>query len=395
MRSRSSESAPEARPSALRVLTGRALLCLLLLLPVSGWTAGKDLDANRRELEEIRQRIGQTTRTLEEKNRAEKSAAADLQKVEKTLNVMVTRTAAIGSQLEQLNHRIRGLEGEIGQTGAEIDGLSNLVARRVVALYKGGGAPLVQTLFSPQPTAQIEADLVYWQRIVRHDRALLGGYRIRLDTQQQTLQQLATLRLEQVRLKAELESQRTEMSKVARMKEELLAQVRKDKDSLSRQLTELKSRAARVDGLIRELESTRKREPAAPGTSFAGQKGRLDWPVKGRVRIPFGNSRHPELGTPYQSHGIEIEVAGATSVKAVWPGRVAFANPFKGYGNLLIVDHGDGYYTLYAQTAQPACKVGDKVSKGQVIAQSDSAAGRFYFEIRKGGTPLDPQDWLE
>lgn len=396
VKSRSPDRAPLAGRPALRAPWRAIAWCVLLgtlVLVTAAW--GQDLDASRKELEEIRQRIGQTTRTLEEKKRAEKSAAADLKKVEKSLAAMAERTAAIGAQLDQLNRRIRAAEGEIDQTGGQIDDLSGLVSRRVVALYKGGEAPLVQTVFTPRPADQISADLVYWQRIVRHDRALLGGYRSRLDIQQQNLQQLAALRAEQVRLKQELEEQRTEMSRAVRMKEELLLRVRKDKDSLSRQLAELKERARRVDGLIRNLETTRTRQPAAPGTSFAAQKGRLSRPVDGRVRIPFGQSRHPELGTPYQSHGIEIEVAGEEPVRAVWPGKVAFANAFKGYGNLLILDHGDGYYTLYAQTTQLTCKVGDKIGRGQHIARTDAGAGRFYFEIRKGGTPLDPQDWLE
>jgi len=160
-------------------------------------------------------------------------------------------------------------------------------------------------------------------------------------------------------------------------------------------LADLQGRAKRIDGLIRNFETTRNREPAASGTLFSGQKGRLSWPVNGRVRIPFGNSRHPDLGTPYQSHGIEIEVSGDLPVKSVWSGKVVFANAFKGYNNLLIVDHGDGYYTLYAQTASLTCKVGDKINQGQIVAQTDGNAGRFYFEIRKGGTPLDPKKWLE
>ena len=192
-----------------------------------------------------------------------------------------------------------------------------------------------------------------------------------------------------------MEKERQEMVQLAKMKEDLLLQVRKDKNSLSRQLTDLQGRAKRIDGLIRNFETTRNRQPSAPGTLFSGQKGRLSWPIKGRVRIPFGNSLHPDLGTPYQSHGIEIEFSGDLPVKSVWSGKVVFANAFKGYNNLLIIDHGDGYYTLYAQTASLTCKVGDKISQGQIVAQTDGNSGRFYFEIRKGGTPLDPLNWLE
>ena len=370
------------------------LLISFFCLQQSAFAAGEDLDASRKELEEIRQRIGKTSRTLEEKKRAEKIANSDLRKVEKSLERMTARVAVISSKLDQLTGRIRRAESDLGQTGAQIDGLSSLVKQRLIALYKGGQTPLAQSIFTPGPAEEVSSDFIYLQRIVQHDRELLGGYQLRLNHQNQNLQQLASLRREQLRLKQEMEKERRDMVLAAKMKEDLLLRVRQDKNSLSRQLSDLQSRAKRIDGIIRNLEKTRNRDPA-PGTLFSGQKGRLSWPVDGRVRIPFGNSRHPELGTPYQSHGIEIEVSGDLPVKSVWSGKVVFANAFKGYNNLLIIDHGDGYYTLYAQTALLTCKVGDKISRGQVVAQTDGSAGRFYFEIRKGGTPLDPKNWLE
>lgn len=371
------------------------LLLLLVILQGNGFAAKKDLDSSRNELEAIRQRIGKTTRTLAEKKRAEKTANADLKKVEKSLNRMTTRVTVISSELAQLTRQIGSTESAMGQTGAEIEGLSDLVNRRIVALYKGGGTPLTQTIFTSQTATEISTDIIYWQRIVKHDRQLLGDYNLQFNQQNQNLRQLASLRQDQLRLKKEMDTERQKMTKVAKMKEDLLRSVRKDQSSLSRQLAELKGRAKRTDDLIHKLEAIRKSEAAAKGTSFSKQKGRLLWPVAGKVRIPFGNSRHPDLGTPYQSHGIEIEISRDLPVKSVWPGKVVFANAFKGYNNLLILDHGDGYYTLYAQTALLNCKVGDKIKRGQVVAQTDGSSGRFYFEIRKGGVPLDPKGWLE
>lgn len=369
-------------------------ICHVLLLTIA-FATGEDLDASRKELEEIRQRIGKTSRTLEEKKRAEETAISDLKKVERSLERMTSRVANISIELEQLTVRIGRAESDMGKTGAQIEGLSGLVKKRLVALYKGGETPLTQTIFTPRPAAEVSADFKYLHRIVQHDRELLGGYQLRLNHQNQNLQQLASLRQEQLRLMQEMEKERRDMVLVAKMKEDLLLRVRKDKNSLSRQLSELQGRAKRIDGLIRNFETSRNREPAAPGTLFSGQQGRLSWPVTGRVRIPFGNSRHPDLGTPYQSHGIEIEVTGDLPVRSIWSGKVVFANAFKGYSNLLIIDHGDGYYTLYAQTASLTCKVGDKIGQGQVVARTDGDSGRFYFEIRKGGTPLDPKKWLE
>jgi septal ring factor EnvC (AmiA/AmiB activator) len=113
------------------------------------------------------------------------------------------------------------------------------------------------------------------------------------------------------------------------------------------------------------------------------------------VKVGFGTGRHAELGTLYESHGIEISASNDQPISAVWQGNVVFANWFKGYGNLLIVDHGSSYYTLYAQASRLAKKVGDLVQKGEIVAFSGFEGNdAVYFEIRRRGTPLDPADWL-
>ena len=104
----------------------------------------------------------------------------------------------------------------------------------------------------------------------------------------------------------------------------------------------------------------------------------------------------PKLGTLYDSQGVEIEVAGNRAIRAIWGGRVIFANPFKGYGNMIIVDHGDNFYTLYAQARRLQKMVGDPVEVGELLGYSGyEYADSIYFEIRHRGTPLDPLAWLK
>jgi septal ring factor EnvC (AmiA/AmiB activator) len=121
----------------------------------------------------------------------------------------------------------------------------------------------------------------------------------------------------------------------------------------------------------------------------------LPWPAEGRVNYGFGQQKHPQLGTTFDSHGIEIAADSAQPVKAVADGRVIYANWFKGYGNLLIIDHGNSYYTLYAQNARLVKGVGDVVARGETVGFSGlPGSNGIYFEIRKGGTPQDPRPWL-
>lgn len=365
---------------------------LVLLTTTAGW--GTELDDSRRELEEIRQRIGLTARTLDEKRRAEKSTASDLERLETTLSRTSERVNAMSRRLTTLERQMQNAAGEMGTTGARIEDLDQNVRKRLVSLYKGGEGVAMRLLFSAGSPRQIGEDYEYWARIVRHDRELLDAYRRRWRSQGEELRQLSELRAEQQHLLAARQAERDQMRKAAQLKQQLLARVRQDRQLLAGELNALKERANRVDALLKRLQSSRGNESTTTSTRFAEQEGRLSWPVTGRVRIPFGPGRHPELGTSYHSQGVEIEVSGEKGVAAVWQGRVAYASWFKGYGNLLILDHGEGYYTLYAQSAQINRAVGDQVERGEVIALTDSREGRLYFEVRKGGTPLDPTTWL-
>lgn len=377
-----------------QLLRSTAITWGLVLLVVTA-PAAAELDESRRTLEEIQRRIAQTAKSLKAKQTAEHSLAADLQTVE-------TEISRLGGQLGEQKRRLAALESEIAATEAAATGARHAAAaseadvrRRLAALYKGGEAGLVKILFSPSSPAQMAQDYDFLGRIVRRDRELLATYRRQLAELQTALGRLAVLRREQqTTLAALAENQRT-ARQALRLKEELLVQVRRDRQALALALDELRERAGRLAELVKRLESEKPREYSEKSGLFAVRKGRLPWPVEGAIRIGFGAGRHPELGTMYDSHGIEIAAAGEKPIRAVAPGRVLFANWFKGYGNLLIIDHGDSYYSLYAQAARLSNKVGDLLAAGEILGYSGLEGSKgIYFEIRRGGMPLDPLAWL-
>ena len=175
----------------------------------------------------------------------------------------------------------------------------------------------------------------------------------------------------------------------------MLAKLRQDETQLAAAIEELRARAVRLRELVKKLESAATRSYTGKGADFTAQRGRLPWPVNGQVRMAFGTTRHPDLGTLIESNGLEIAVPPQTPVKSVWQGRVLYASPLKGFGNLMIIDHGDKYYSLYAHAASFARKTGDVVGAGEVIAWSGhEGRDAVYFEIRHRGAPVDPLPWL-
>jgi septal ring factor EnvC (AmiA/AmiB activator) len=224
---------------------------------------------------------------------------------------------------------------------------------------------------------------------------LLEEYRRRLRLRQVSIEKLAVSKKRQQRLLSDLKSEERELLQTKKLKERFLAAVRRDRHALNSMVDELRKRAARLTSLVKGLESGQDGNYTGRKSLFPLQKGLLPWPVKGKIKVGFGTKKHPELGTLIESHGIEILAESETPIKAVWDGRVAFAKRFQGYGNLLIIDHEDGYYTLYAQAAKILKKAGDRVKKGETVAISGYDGTDFvYFEIRNGSTPLDPIGWI-
>jgi murein DD-endopeptidase MepM/ murein hydrolase activator NlpD len=158
----------------------------------------------------------------------------------------------------------------------------------------------------------------------------------------------------------------------------------------------------------RRAEDEARRRGAAPGApeplepyagDFAQARGKLAWPVRGEVVGSFGNEKHPKFGTVTFNSGIDIAAPLGTDVRAVARGRVDFAsNDYGTYGQMLILNHGDGYYTLYAHCSAVLVTRGQEVESGQVVARvgdTGSLKGSIlHFEVRKGRTALNPLEWL-
>ncbi len=208
--------------------------------------------------------------------------------------------------------------------------------------------------------------------------------------------------------RAEADADRAEVGRRAREADDRLAAARGkrallgrlhdrilgESDLRRRTVGELEQAHARLSELI-----DRSRAAAFRGKSvFALQKGHLPFPTRGLVEVGFGKVVNPKFQTVTSQKGLDIRAPEGTPVTAVAPGRVVHAGWFRGYGNLVIVDHGDGYHTLAGHLAGVAKAVGDAVAAGDLlgtVGETGSIKGAYlYFEVRQRGRPLDPAEWL-
>ncbi|MDO3376944.1 murein hydrolase activator EnvC family protein [Geoalkalibacter halelectricus] len=368
------------------------LLIGLVLLPVG--VAGQSLEESRKTLEQIQGRIQSTTRALEERQADARSLAAELKSLETDLERLNRQINDLERRDRDLREQIQGKEREATAAQGRVEELRLQVQRRLVALYKEGESGPMSILFGSRTPARMAEEYDYMARVLGHDRELLDDFRRRVVQAEAARRQLEAMQAEQRAVLAGVTDSRAAAQQAATLKTRLLGRARQEERTLATQLEGLRTQAAELAQLVKKLESEQARRYTGDGV-FASLKGRLPWPVKGPVVLGFGPQIHPELGTQFDSQGIQIGVAGNRPVHAVADGRVVFANWFKGYGNLLIIDHGDSYYTLYAQNARLLKGVGDAVKRGDAVGYSGlPGSSGIYFEIRQGGAPQNPTAWL-
>jgi septal ring factor EnvC (AmiA/AmiB activator) len=196
--------------------------------------------------------------------------------------------------------------------------------------------------------------------------------------------------------KAELESRR-------RQKAEILGRVRGEKGLYEQTLRELEESSVNLWAMIKKMEREKRTvkaegPPRSPTGAKIPDKNRLPWPSDGPVITRFGMQHHPQFGITVFRRGIEIEAREGEAVRAVKDGQVAYADWYKGYGELVIIEHGNGLYTLYGNLSRLDLKKGDHVIQGQVIGLAGDTGSlkgsKLYFEIRQNGEAQDPLAWL-
>ena len=182
-----------------------------------------------------------------------------------------------------------------------------------------------------------------------------------------------------------------------REKEATLAGLKRQETSQRQAISDL----SQVEKEIRSLLSTLAGpggQGQVPPLGFARFRGLLSWPIRGRLAIPFGNVRHPRFSTIVPHPGVDIAAPAGQEVHAVYDGRVVFSDWFKGYGEMVVIDHGEGYLSIYGHVSERLVAPGQDVRQGEPIARpgeggSFEGAG-LYFEIRHDGKPEDPARWF-
>lgn len=372
-------------------------VCLIAGLPAA---LAYSASANR-DLEGIKKKIESEKRVLSQVNKKEGSVIQSLSQVESELERKNKQLKQSTARLEIVVSELQKKEAEALRMRESLEQRKTYLARRAEALYRWqrSGSPLV--IFNGDLSlSSLFKRKYYLQRTVAFDREMVQSLNEQAVHQESLARELAQKRQDVGDQRRELAQVKEAVQKEAQKKRELLASVREEKESRQRALKDLEQAAVRLQTMIEEISrrSAAKSKEASAGAGLESMRGKLDWPVKGQVIGGFGKAKHHEFSTEVFRKGLEIEAPVGEEIRAVEKGKVVFADRFSGYGKMLIVDHGDRYYTIYAHISDFLKKNGDSVGRGEAVAlvgDSDSLAGsKLYFEMRKDGKSIDPAPWF-
>lgn len=369
-------------------------------------------DAGRQqELRELRGRIQALQEELEQAREDRSEVADALKKSERRISDVNRSLRELEQRKRELSRELRQLNQDTRTVQAEIAAQQKLLGELLRERYQQGGSDAVKLLLNGQNPAEVARNLEYYGYIGRARADLIRQHRASLvrlrGLHAQTRQQnddLTRVQREKEAQRKSLEAEKGERQQVLYRLSEQIRKQRREIDTLVRDEKRLATLIARLAKIVPP------RQPAAPrpgqkvervadaslaGLDFARLRGRLALPVAGEIRHKFGQSR--EGGGPAWK-GLFIRARQGQEVRAVGSGQVAFADWLRGFGNLLIIDHGDGYLSLYSNNESLYKQPGETVRAGDVVAAVGATGGQdepgLYFELRHQGKPFDPLTWV-
>lgn len=378
-------------------MRARGVPLVLALLAVAGAAAGED--ERRRELDDLRRAIQERRERVATYEREQRGLLETLEEIDRLAAALAADGRQARRQAREARESLVELEARTAELEERLARTRRAMAARAVALYRSGEVGPVQVLFQAGDLRDLLTRLEALRRLLRHDRGLLARAREEAEALALAREaaQLAADRHQQALARVEVRAR--EVGEERRAKREFMARVRADRGRERAALVELEAAARTLEETLARLPAGSRTLPGPRGAgSFVALRGRLDSPVAAPVVRGFGRVVDREFHTQIFRKGIDFAAPLGTPVRAVADGEVRFAGWFRGYGRLVILDHGERYFTVCGHLDEIRVDVGDAVAAGSVIGtvgDTGSLSGpRLYFEIRNGGQPLDPHDWL-
>lgn len=405
---------------------------LLDLVFIDNSFAAKKIDAAKEDLGDLQNKIQALKKELDSKQAAHKDATDALKDSETAISQANKKLIDINQQQQQNKITLVTLKKESLSLNEKLSEQQKQLSLLVKQQYVHGNQSYTKLLLQNKNPSQISRDIQYYSYIAKAHARLINEMQTSLDKVKTlnnetaaTLQAVADLKAKQLAERETLEQQKNEKSKIVKsLSGQISAQrneikkLKRDEQNLSKLVERLAKIIAKPPKKVVKPKSAKKpntpdanvpdEKPANQviakneetptnayaGSNFSALKGKLNLPVRGDVTNRFGSSRS-DTGVSWK--GLFIRAAEGSAVKSVASGRVVFADWLRGFGNLIIVDHGSGYMSLYGNNQAVLKQVGDEVNAGDNIAAVGNSGGNesngLYYELRRQSKPFDPLSW--
>ena len=358
------------------------------------------IERERKMLETLKGKIEEKRKRAEEAEKKRESVLQGIQTLDERLVHHRQEHHETSKKLRQKDREIEDITDRLGVMRIGIDARRDAILARLRVQYMEGRFGHVKALLTADSYGDFQRRGQYLSAVSQKDYELLETFKADMERMEQAERQRAEARAVLVAYKLNTEKKLADIRVLQKEKKVYLAKITHEKDAFNRAVEELQRSASRVDGLLHDLEARRRAAAPPPSSSplAHGVRGTLPWPADGKVVSFFGRQKHPTFNTYVQRKGIEIRTIEGSLIHAVMTGSVVYADWLKGYGLVIILDHANGFFSLYAHASKLLAKAGEQVAEGQPIGETGDTGmigeNTLYFELREGAEPVDPLHWL-
>jgi septal ring factor EnvC (AmiA/AmiB activator) len=372
-----------------------SLMASLLLSPSEYCYAASPRD----EYNKIQREIQEHTKKLKNVKKRGTSTLAEMETINKQLKSVEADLRKYRRQLINTESQISKIEKEIAENKSDIEKYRRWIKIKLRAIYKYGyHSDIIMLFLNTDDISQIMRKVKFLQLFAAYENQILNRYKDNIEKLNKQEKKLVSLKKRLIRNRENVKAEEDALENTKKKKKILLASVKKEEVVYKKMLKELKQASQKILEIIRESEKEQKAVTFA-AKNFSTLKGKLPWPVLGKIAIPYGSQKDPVFNTPLFRSGAYIQAHNSAVAKAIHTGKVVFAEWFKGYGQLVILNHGEGYHTLYGSLSEIFTHVGDIIKNKQAVGRVGTSgimnSPGLYFELRYKGKPLDPSQWLQ
>jgi len=372
-----------------------ALLFCLAVAPLSG---ADDKSVKEKQLKTLLHKIDKLKQAIDVKEDSKSRYIKQLKTIERSVGKVNLKIRKIDDQIKTKKAELAALRATRLEHQRRLSRENEYLAQQVYSAFTLGSQEKVKLLFSQQKPQTLQRNLVYYQYFSNARVALINSVQTSIDKIIETESLIRQAQLDLQENQQALAAQREQLKKSLGKRKTIITSLDKQLKSQGGSLSRLEDEATQLQNLIKSILEIFNEAPDVEVSrqAFARLKGKLAWPVEGKVRRLFGRNK-PLSNLRWQ--GVIIEARSGSQVMAVSHGRVAFADWLRGLGNLIIIDHGNSYLSLYGHNESLFKGAGEWVEAGEVISSIGSSGGQkkpgLYFEIRKKGKPQNPTGWCK